>query len=41
VIARLLDLFGRVEAKDLEMELGLVSDRLVREQVGGDKQARR
>jgi hypothetical protein len=30
-----LDLFGRLEAKDLEMERGVVSDRLVREQVGG------
>jgi hypothetical protein len=37
LIARLLDIFGRVEAKDLEMELGRVSDRLVREQVGGEQ----
>ena len=37
VIARLLDLFGRVEAKDLEIEIGRVSDRLVREQVGGEQ----
>src|SRR2546426_2034529 len=36
-IARLLDLFGRVEARDLEMELGQVSARLVKEQVGGEK----
>jgi hypothetical protein len=39
-IARLLDLFGRVEAKDLEMELGQVTDRLVKEQVGGEKASR-
>ncbi len=37
LVARLLDLFGRVDAKDLEKELGQVSDRLVREQVGGEK----
>ena len=37
LVARLLDLFGRVETKDLEMELGKVSDRLLREQVGGEK----
>jgi hypothetical protein len=37
VIARLLDLFGRVEAKDLEIEIGRVSARLVREQVGGEQ----
>jgi len=37
LIARLLDLFGRVEAKDLEMEHEQVVDRLVREQVGGEK----
>jgi len=36
-IARLLDLFGRVEAKDLEMEIGQLADRLVKEQVGGEK----
>ena len=36
LIARLLDLFGRVGAKDLAIELGQVSDRLVREQVGGE-----
>ena len=35
-IARLLDLFGRIDAKDLEMELGQVSARLMREQVGGE-----
>src|SRR6185436_2850608 len=39
-IARLLDLFGRVDAKDLELEIGQVSDRLVREQVGGDDRGR-
>lgn len=37
LVARLLDLFGRVDAKDLEMELGQVSARLVREQVGGKR----
>src|SRR5947199_1649762 len=36
-IARLLDLFGRVSAKDLEMEIEQVADRLVKEQVGGEK----
>ena len=36
-VAVLLDLFGRVDAKDLEMELEQVSSRLVREQVGGEK----
>ena len=36
-IAVLLDLFGRVDAKDLELELGRVADRTVREQVGGGK----
>ncbi len=33
LVARLLDLFGRVDAKDLELDLGQVSDRLMREQV--------
>jgi hypothetical protein len=37
VIARLLDLFWRVEAKDVEIEIGRVSARLVREQVGGEQ----
>src|SRR5204862_6305951 len=37
LIARLLDLFGRVEAKDLEMGIGQLVDRLVKEQVGGEK----
>jgi hypothetical protein len=36
-----LDLFGRLEAKDLEIERGQVSDRLVREQVGGARTGRR
>jgi hypothetical protein len=35
LIARLLDVFGRLEAKDLELELEQVVARLVREQVGG------
>ena len=35
LVAPLLDLFGRLEAKDLEVERGQVEDRLVREQVGG------
>ena len=37
LVARLLDLFGRIDTKDLELEIGQVSDRLVREQVGGEK----
>jgi hypothetical protein len=37
LVARLLDLFGRIEAKDLEMEREQVVDRLVREQVGGER----
>jgi len=36
LIARLLDTFGRIEAKDLELELGQLSSRLVKEQVGGE-----
>jgi hypothetical protein len=39
LVARLLDLFGRVDTKDLEMEIGQVSARLVREQVDGEKTA--
>ena len=39
-VAVLLDLFGRVDAKDLEMELGRVADRTIREQVGGEKTGR-
>src|SRR4029453_10613539 len=37
MVAVLLDLFGRVGAKDLEMELGRIADRTVRQQVGGEK----
>ena len=37
LIARLLDLFGRVDAKDLAIELQQVSARLVKEQVRGEK----
>ena len=37
LIARLLDTFGRVDAKDLEKDLGRVAAQLVREQVGGEK----
>jgi len=36
-IAVLLDLFGRIESKDLELELGRVAARTVREQAGGEK----
>jgi hypothetical protein len=36
-VAPLLDLFGRVEAKDLELEITQVADRLVQEQVGGQQ----
>jgi hypothetical protein len=37
LIARLLDVFGRIEAKDLELSRDQVLDRIVREQVGGEK----
>ena len=37
LIARMLDTFGRVDAKDLELELGQLSSRLVIEQVGGER----
>jgi hypothetical protein len=37
LVARLLDLFGRVDTKDLEIELTQVAARLVRQQVGGEK----
>ncbi|HEV7199445.1 MAG TPA: glucosidase [Candidatus Limnocylindria bacterium] len=37
LIARVLDMFARVEAKDLELDLGHVSARLVIEQVGGER----
>jgi hypothetical protein len=36
LIARLLDVFGRIEAKDLELEREELVARLVREQVGGN-----
>jgi hypothetical protein len=36
-----LDLFGRLEARDIELERAQVEDRLVREQVGGQKKAGR
>jgi len=38
-VAVLLDVFGRVGAKDLEMDLGTVSARVLKEQVAGDKRA--
>jgi hypothetical protein len=37
LIARLFDLFGRIEAKDVELERDQVFARLLREQVGGEK----
>jgi hypothetical protein len=37
VIAVLLDLFGRIEAKDLELDREQLVDRLVREQVDGEQ----
>jgi hypothetical protein len=37
LIARLMDTFGRMEARDLELALGQVSERLVAEQVGGER----
>src|SRR4029079_12050230 len=37
LVAGLLDLFGRIDAKDLELEIGQISERRVREQVGGEK----
>ena len=39
-IAVLLDLFGRIEFTDLELELVRVADRTVREQVRGEKTGR-
>ena len=36
-VAPLLDLFGRVEARDLELEIAQVANRLVQEQVGGQQ----
>jgi hypothetical protein len=41
LVARLLDLFGRIDAKDLELEREQVVSRLTREQVGGEKTAGR
>ena len=38
-IAVLLDVFGRIDAKDLELGMGGVITRTVRQQVGGDKAA--
>ena len=40
LVARLLDLFGRVDTKDLELDLVQVSARLMREQVVGEKAPR-
>ena len=40
-VAPLLDLFGRVEARDLELEIAQVADRLVQEQVGGQPTRKR
>jgi hypothetical protein len=37
LIARLLDVFGRIEAKDLELDPEQVIARIMREQVGGEK----
>jgi hypothetical protein len=37
LVARLLDLFGRLDTKDLELGLAQVSDRVMREQVRGEK----
>jgi Mannosylglycerate hydrolase MGH1-like glycoside hydrolase domain len=36
LVARLLDLFGRIEAKDLELDREQVIYRMIREQVGGE-----
>jgi hypothetical protein len=36
LIANLLDTFGRIDAKDLELEPGQLSDRLVKAQVHGE-----
>lgn len=35
-VARVLDLFGRVEAKDMELEITQLSARMMREQVAGE-----
>ena len=37
LVAGLLDVFGRLDAKDLELDIQQLSDRIVREQVGGGK----
>ena len=37
LVARMLDLFGRVEAKDLELDIAQVADRLMQEQVHGEQ----
>jgi hypothetical protein len=37
LIARLLDVFGRIEAKDRELDPEQVIARIMREQVGGEK----
>ncbi len=39
-VARLLDLFGRVEARDLELEIAQLSDRLIQELVHGQPTAK-
>ena len=39
LVARLLDLFGRIEAKDLELDREQVIYRMIREQVAGEKTA--
>ena len=36
-VARLLDLFGRIESKDVELELAQVAERLMQEQVHGEQ----
>jgi len=40
LVARLLDLFGRIEAKDLELDREQVIYRMIREQVGGEGQGK-
>jgi hypothetical protein len=37
LIARLIDVFGRIEAKDVELDREQLIDRVVREQVAGEK----
>jgi hypothetical protein len=41
LIARLIDGFGRVDAKTMELEIAQVGDKLVRESVHGDGRAKR